>query len=57
MLSTDGLHGALSDDAMRAILASEAELERAAELLVKTAVEQDGKDNATVLLARYTAER
>jgi protein phosphatase len=57
MLSTDGLHGALSDDVMRSILGSEADLEQAAELLVKTAVEQDGKDNATVLLARYTAAR
>jgi protein phosphatase len=54
MLCTDGLHGALSDDAIRSMLEAESDLERAADTLVETAVTRDGKDNITVVLARYT---
>jgi protein phosphatase len=55
MLCTDGLHGALSDDAMRSMLQTESDLERAADTLVEAAVTRDGKDNITVVLARYTS--
>ena len=55
MLCTDGLHGALSDAAIRSMLQSEPDLERAADTLVETAVTRDGKDNITVVLARYTS--
>ena len=55
MLCTDGLHGALTDDAIRTMLQSEPDLERAADTLVETAVTRDGKDNITVVLARYTS--
>jgi serine/threonine protein phosphatase PrpC len=48
------LHGALSDDDIAAVLRSEPDLERAAETLVESAVQRDGKDNATIALARYT---
>ncbi len=54
LLCTDGVHGAVPDDLMASILAGEADLERAARRLVETALERDGKDNITVLLARYT---
>ena len=54
MLCTDGLHGALSDDAIRSVLQAEPDVERAADTLVETAVTRDGKDNITVVLARYT---
>ena len=55
LLCTDGLHGALTDDAIRTMLQSEPDLERAADTLVETAVTRDGKDNITVVLARYTS--
>jgi serine/threonine protein phosphatase PrpC len=54
VLSTDGLHGALSDEDIAAVLRAEPNLERAAETLVESAVQRDGKDNATIALARYT---
>jgi len=54
ILSTDGLHGALSDADIAAVLRSEPNLERAAETLVESAVQRDGKDNATIALARYS---
>jgi protein phosphatase len=53
LFCTDGLHGALPDDVILSILSSEADLERAADALVDTAVKRDGSDNVTVLLARY----
>ena len=52
ILCTDGLHGALSDEAMASILGAEQDLQRAAETLVQTALERDGRDNITVVLAR-----
>jgi serine/threonine protein phosphatase PrpC len=54
MLCTDGLHGALSDEDIATVLRSEPNLERAAESLVASAVQRDGKDNVTIALARYT---
>jgi protein phosphatase len=53
MLCTDGLHGALSDADIADVLGGETNLERAAETLVDLAVRLDGKDNATIALARY----
>jgi protein phosphatase len=56
LLCTDGLHGAIPEDTIRSVLDNASDLERAAEALVHTALERDGKDNITALLARYTAE-
>jgi protein phosphatase len=53
LLCTDGLHGGVPDDQMAAILRAETDLQRAADTLVQTAVTQDGRDNVTVMLARY----
>ncbi|HJZ78391.1 MAG TPA: protein phosphatase 2C domain-containing protein [Vicinamibacterales bacterium] len=53
MLCTDGLHGALKDRDVAAVLRSEADLDRAAAQLVEMAVQRDGKDNVTVAFARY----
>ena len=53
VLCTDGLHGAVPDDLIASTLQSEADLARAAGRIVEAALERDGKDNITVLLARY----
>lgn len=55
LLCTDGLHGGVPDEQMAAILQAEPDLQAAADTLVRTAVDQDGKDNVTVMLARYSA--
>ncbi len=52
LLCTDGLHGALSDADIAAVLRAETDLERAADVLIENAIRRDGKDNATVALAR-----
>jgi len=54
MLCTDGLHGGLPDALIRSILQAETDLQRAADRLVDTAVQRDGSDNVTILLARYS---
>ena len=54
LLCTDGLHGGVPDDQMADILRAETDLQRAADALVQTAVTQDGHDNVTVVLGRYS---
>jgi len=54
LLCTDGLHGAIPDESIASILREHHDMGQAAELLVQTALERDGRDNITVLLARYT---
>jgi len=49
---TDGLHGAVSDDAMLGILKGEPDLQKAATALVHAALDDGGRDNVTVVLAR-----
>jgi protein phosphatase len=52
VLCSDGLHTALPHDVLTSIVASEPDLQQAAEALVRTALERDGSDNITVVLAR-----
>jgi PPM family protein phosphatase len=54
ILCTDGLHGALPDHAIASVMKAEPNLEHAAGVLVDTAVDRDGSDNVTILLARYS---
>jgi serine/threonine protein phosphatase PrpC len=53
MFCTDGLHGAISDNDVAAVLKAESDLDPAAAQLVDMAVQRDGEDNVTVTLARY----
>jgi len=53
LLSSDGLHGVLGDEGMRAILAAESDLEQAATRLVASAKEKGAPDNVSVVLLRY----
>jgi len=55
MMCTDGLHGVLADETIQQTLQEEPDLGKAAEKLIQQALESNGRDNVTVLLARYTS--
>lgn len=52
LLCSDGLHGVVPDEEVRAILAGVPHLDRAASALVDAANEEGGPDNITVVLVR-----
>jgi PPM family protein phosphatase len=54
MMCTDGLHGVIGDDVIQQTLQEEPDLGKAADRLIQTALDSNGRDNVTVLLARYT---
>ncbi len=53
LLSSDGLHGPVSDEEMAAILTQEPDIHRACERLISGALAREGPDNVTVVLARF----
>lgn len=53
VLCSDGLHGPVTDQEIRDILAGESDLKKAGEGLLQKALERDGPDNITVILARF----
>jgi protein phosphatase len=55
LFCSDGLHGALADDAIGEVLASGADAAVMAERLVATALEGPAADNITALVIRYEA--
>lgn len=55
LLCSDGLYRALAEPVMSAILRQQPDLQKAVDTLVKTAVECDGSDNTSAVVARYTA--
>jgi serine/threonine protein phosphatase PrpC len=57
VLSSDGLHGVLSADAIKQILDKEPDVEKAARALVQTALERGSRDNVTALVVRYDADK
>jgi serine/threonine protein phosphatase PrpC len=52
LLCSDGLHGPVGDDEIRDILVAAPDLKQAGESLLQRALERDGPDNVTVVLAR-----
>jgi serine/threonine protein phosphatase PrpC len=56
VLCSDGLTGEVEDDEMQSVLATDASLANACRTLVQMANENGGKDNITVVLARFDAE-
>jgi serine/threonine protein phosphatase PrpC len=54
VLCSDGLHGPVGDDEMLELLVRETDLQKAAEGLIQKALDRDGPDNITVVLARFT---
>jgi serine/threonine protein phosphatase PrpC len=53
LVSSDGLHGPVSDEEILHILQEEPDLKKACERLVARALEREGPDNVTVVLARF----
>jgi serine/threonine protein phosphatase PrpC len=53
LVSSDGLHGPVSDDEILNILQEEQDLKKACDRLVTRALEREGPDNVTVVLARF----
>jgi protein phosphatase len=56
LLSSDGLHGPVGDDEIRQILSDERDVKTACEHLIKRALEREGPDNVTVVVARFDGE-
>jgi protein phosphatase len=52
LLSSDGLHGVVSDDEIAQVLGSDATLEQKTQRLIATARAHGGPDNITVILVR-----
>jgi serine/threonine protein phosphatase PrpC len=53
LLCSDGLHGPVSDEELLSVLVMEHDLQKAAEALIQKALDRDGPDNITVVLARF----
>ena len=51
VLTTDGLHEAITPENMSFILTSQTDIKTKAKSLIKTALEAGGKDNATIVIA------
>jgi len=56
LLCSDGLHGPVGDDEILAILIGDGNLKKAGEALIQKALDRDGPDNITVVLARFEGE-
>ncbi|MDZ4697969.1 MAG: protein phosphatase 2C domain-containing protein [Deltaproteobacteria bacterium] len=56
LLSSDGLHGPVSDEIIAATLINEPDLKKAGDTLIARALENEGPDNVTVVLARVDGD-
>ncbi len=56
LVSSDGLHGPVTDEEMKAILLSETDLKKACEALITKANEHEGPDNISVVVARFDGD-
>jgi len=56
LVSSDGLHGPVTDDEMRDILLAEPDPKRACEILIGKALDREGPDNVTVVVAHFEGE-
>src|SRR5579871_2462526 len=56
LLCSDGLHGPVTDEEMLSVLVMEPDLQKAAQTLIQKALDRDGPDNITVVLARFDGE-
>src|SRR5581483_6890647 len=53
LLCSDGLHGPVGDDELLELLLRETDLQKVADSLIQKALDRDGPDNITVVLARF----
>jgi protein phosphatase len=56
LLCSDGLHGPVTDEELLSVLVTETDLQQAAQTLIQKALDRDGPDNITVVLARFDGE-
>jgi protein phosphatase len=56
ILCSDGLHGPVTDEEILEVLQIETDIKRAADALIQKALDRDGPDNVTVVLARFDGE-
>jgi serine/threonine protein phosphatase PrpC len=56
LVSSDGLHGPVTDDEMRDVLLAEPDPKKACEVLIGKALEREGPDNISVVVARFEGE-
>jgi protein phosphatase len=56
LVSSDGLHGPVSDEEILQVLTEEPDVKRACDRLVARALEREGPDNITVVVARFDGE-
>ena len=54
VLTTDGLHKTIADEKMTEILRKENSIESRARSLLEAALENEGEDNITIVLARIS---
>jgi protein phosphatase len=53
LISSDGLHGPVSDEEMVQILNDAPDIKSSAEQLIRRALDRDGPDNVTVVMAKF----
>ena len=56
LLSSDGLHGPVADEEMCDILLAEPDPQKACEVLIAKALEREGPDNISVVVARFEGD-
>lgn len=56
LVSSDGLHGPVTEEEMKAILSDEPDLKKACEALIAKANEHEGPDNISVVVARFEGD-
>jgi protein phosphatase len=56
LVSSDGLHGPVTDEEMRDILLAEADPKKACEILIGKALDREGPDNISVVVARFEGD-
>jgi protein phosphatase len=56
LLSSDGLHGPVADEELLDILLAEPDPQKACDALVAKAIDREGPDNITVVVARFDGE-
>jgi hypothetical protein len=56
LISSDGLHGPVADEEMRDILLGEPDPKKACEVLIAKALEREGPDNVSVVVASFEGD-